>query len=589
MAPALAVEMLLSLNKTGVLKDAKQISDSIDKEIVKSLIEQLKAVEEGVANMSPSAPKTKKSKEESKSEQTSNRGPIGQLGDKIGEHFNSFMKMIKTSFIGELLMIGGKILGSIIAIVGLVKIFEQPLKLIGKLFDLFIMLFRPIGDAFTFLIVPVFQLLKPIVMVLNTLMLPFRKAAMQGMAAGNRLIAEGTQAMLSGEEGGGDLIAEGMKGAFHAASLMLSGFVGALWKPLEGLEIMGIKVGEMISTGIEKWQSEAIEGTIRVIAFADTFSELKKVFPTIQEAVEETDKIVTNAINVIKSTIGSFTIDDFDKALKGVQTAINVDTAAVLGKEGDMMSALDEFKGALGDLGADDGVITKAIGKLETFSKQMAEIAGISFDGAALGALEGTIDSIKDAKPSVLKRFSEAAKTFFGTNITTDEYRQGGKNLFQLTKESFFKPMEEWTEQSSARITELNKKFYHDLSEEGKSGWNTMLKDAIAYMGSSYIPDAFLSGLNHMLAYTTAYMGTVIPLQFNTGMINLQNITTEGFKKIGDSGTAFGNTMDRIATQIANAASRAESSARAAASAASSASRAASSASSALSKARGSR
>ena len=287
------------VDKMGLKKQLNDVVDMLDSGVSESLKNNASEMGEQAKNAMQSGQETAKS-----ASGGGGGGVQGMLGN-IGGKMEGVAKSM--GFVSGLV---AKIGAGIFTIVSITRAFKQPLMMINNISKMVSQFLQPISDTVMMMIAPVFSMLRPLVQTFQTLMQPFREAAMQGLAAAQELIGRGTRMGLDGEEGAGKLMKEGLQGAVSSASLMLSGFLDVLTKPLQNIEFAGI--GESIENGITMMQEMSQEGVLRVMTFRDTFTEFEKTLGDTSEAANAASQTIDAQMDMLRESVDDFTIDNFE-------------------------------------------------------------------------------------------------------------------------------------------------------------------------------------------------------------------------------------------------------------------------------------
>jgi len=449
--------------------------------------------------------------------------------------------------------LGGK-LGSILALVGIGFAILRPImpmiKGLGKMIGEFL---RPIAEVIMMLLAPILALMRPLLITFKALMAPFKQAAMVGIAAGQKLIAQG---MAVGGEVGGELVSAGFQGSMQSASLMLSGFMDVLFTPLKSIEAFGI--GDAITNAMATWESAAIAGVYKVseksALIDDIWSNIGDVpLTTIQEQFA----IINTYVDEMAESVGGFTIEEFSGNLEQIQSGLD-----------SVFAPFVEFITEGGDLSTYVAQATTIMEDLSDTFPATANMISVGIMGI-MKEWQEAIDnmSIKE-QASLMLSGSEALreqlegieKTTFGDKVK-DVLGGIAHNMGEIvtlgflpgTMRSFEEDKSKWINDVAAArktVTDDYLAMFPTVGEAQKNGLKEMLTSMNLYMGDSLIPDAYEKGL------TELYNSTL---------------------KAENSFQRFGRTVESIANDAADAARAAR---RSASSAASSASKARANASS---------
>lgn len=516
----LKANIIASFDKNSIIKGLKQIGSSVGNVVF----------EEAEKN--------------AKSKQTTD--PVGGDDTKRGvykglEMVSNLGKTVGTVLKG-IMGVALKAVAALGVIGAVVAGFQVFLNTAQKALSLISMLVRPISDAITMAIMPVFALLRPIVQVVNTMMMPFRQAAMQGMAAANSLISQGMFKNLAGEEGGGILIGEGLKGATASVGLMLSGILDVITKPFQNIEFMGI--GQAISDGVQGLQGAAQVGVAEVVLFNTMLTELGSTLGDLSKKELVGVRNATRAIiNDMQVDIRQMDITKFNENLTGIQT---------LG-----VSASDTLKESLV---GDSNSLTAALLK----TQELADKANISLDGFTssiekiIGIIPGRIDIDEN-----MSRVFDRPKTLFEVAESMKQ-RNEIQDIFSTTFDESANRVKPglFSKNPFEAVFENIKNFFNNdaktimgvVSLSFRGGLDTMHKDTIEAMEHSYIPDSFRAGLTKIHEDTKTIMDPVgdVPTTFSKGFDDMTKRTK-----------SFSSSLHEVARIVDDARAKVESYARA--------------------------
>jgi hypothetical protein len=449
-----------------------------------------------------------------------------------------------TRTVGMVAGIIGSGLGTVVGILSMFYVLQQPLKMIGDLTKMIAALLRPITDMMVMLIMPVFHMLRPIVQMVNTMMMPFREAAFTGLAAANQLIAEGTQMILGGDtDVGSDMVGEGLQGAMSSASLMFSGFFEMIGQPIA--EMLGM--GERFSNAMKNWQDSSLEGIHRVIMLNDTFQGLKPTFESVTDAARDSLAVIDNQVALLRQIVGTFTLDNFKQDLQTAQTIAEGSVALLIGDVETLENKIQELDLGIGEF---SGAITAGAELTESSMKGLADavnqMTAVQIEAARRQA-ERTIQDVREDGPGLLER------TKGGLGAVRDKWWEDG-NLMGWThafREGSEKVTQDWMKDTEYMIEKSNEFWNNLMPESMKGGLDHMHRDMKEYMEYSIIPDAFESGLVHMSNYTNTHMSSISSTH-NSSLSTMQSATNN-----------FGSAVNRVAGIVQDAVRRMEQYARA--------------------------
>lgn len=300
----MAMEMVIEtvVDKMGLKKQLNDVVDMLDEGVSDSL-------KNSASKMGEEAKKQVESGQETGKSASGGGGGVREMLGDVGGKVGGIAKSI--GFVSGLI---AKIGAGIFTIVSVTRAFKQPLMMINNISKMVSQFLQPISDTVMMMIAPVFSMLRPLVQTFQTLMQPFREAAMRGISAAQELIGRGTKMGLRGEEGANELIKEGLRGAVSSASLMLSGFLDVITKPLQNIEFAGI--GESIKNGITMMQEMSQEGVLRVTMFRDTFKEFEHTLGDTSEAANIASQTIDSQMDMLRESVDDFTIDSFEENVK---------------------------------------------------------------------------------------------------------------------------------------------------------------------------------------------------------------------------------------------------------------------------------
>ena len=433
-------------------------------------------------------------------------------------------------------------------------VLEQPIKMIGDITKMISMLLRPITDTMIMLIMPVFHMLRPIIQMVNTMMMPFREAAFTGLAAANALIAEGTQMSLGGDtELGGQLIGEGMKGAMHSASLMFSGFIEMIGQPIA--ETIGL--GEQFSNAMASWQDSALGGIHRVIILNDTFQSLKIGLGDSAEAAENALAMIDEQMAILRASVGTFSIKNFKDDMELAKTIADGFASAAL-------EGVDAFEELAEKLGTDVATLAGRLLTVQSLSmtvtqnmqtslQAMDEMQRMQAAQAALARVQEKIDDGPEGRLSAFfsGMFDNLREQHFLErllpSVSLVEQIKAGIGSVRDVKTNFAEETMQELNHIEGQLTEM---FQGELPAGIRSGLEHMKEDMDEYMTRSLIPDGFRSGLEHMYTAT------------QQGMTSISSTHNNALNSMSSATNSFGSQVNRVAGIVQDAVRRMEQYAR---------------------------
>ena len=413
---------------------------------------------------------------------------------------------------GGMAGLGGTLgkLGSILAVAGVALSILKPImpmiKGLGKMIGEFL---RPIADVVMMLLAPILSLMRPLLIMFKGLMAPFKQAAMVGIAAGQKLIAQG-MALGAGTEEGKGLIGEGIEGSFQSASLMMSGFVEVLMKPFTNIDFMGI--GDSIQGGLDKWQSSAITGVLRTVMLSETVDDLSDKFGNLREGAGGALNLIEGQVAALKGVVDVFTIENFQTDLETAKT-ISETALAIFNEDlATLQTTADELGTPLGTLvgwllvGVDPAKslgdnFKNLVGQMSDLNKVLAgaaattgikeqtkfgwgELGRATAGGAAVGAAIGTVVPVIGTAIGAV-----AGGLIGGITDTISQLSRNNDNEQQ------------WTAWASDLLATTTKGMF-DSNTAVEKGFGEMKTTTDIYMGKSLIPDALQKGFNEMYLST---------------------------------------------------------------------------------------
>jgi len=488
-----------------------------DDKLVKQLESLMSGIGKGVVDMVSDSLKTAESViPDSKSSSTNSGGKSGGLGNMLG----GAMKMLKSglSFLKTVSL-------SLIAVVGAVSLFSPVMEMLSQIGGFLKTFLKPISEAFMFLIVPIFAMMRPILQAMNAFMMPFRKIAIQGMAAANSLVAQGMKEKLEGnDEAGNTLITKGMKGSLDTAGLMFSGFTDFLISPIA--DMLGL--GEQFATAMTKWQSAAAEGVTETVLFANSFRILKDSYDTIDEAITKSESIVSQKMKNISELFGEgFDIVELEKiwntVRKETQDGVKLVAAVLTGDDDSIISATDDFIKAAKE--AKEPLAEYAAGIREVNDALLA-LDLSSRDALMAQERKTLIKTVTTSDVTTGDRFKAMIKGFFNfEDRSLLESINPVMSIIASFKSSKAELAKLYTDENAAKLKEV--RIFQDRWSEEIS--KAALKDY----------NSRKSGLEHENTLMTNYYGnSIIPDNFEKGLEHMNTIVTEQMKILGTNTSA---------------------------------------------------
>lgn len=537
MAEVFRWKILADLDKSGALRSLNSLFKGMDKGVAQ---EAGKTAAQGTNPAGSTTPQTQ---------------PDDNKNSPVLDGIKSISSTISKGLkgVGSLLGTVGKIAAGVLGAIGIFKALQPTFQLIGQITSLMAELLRPINDAFMMLIMPVFQMLRPIVSVLNTLMMPFRRMAMEGSAAAGSLIGEGTRMQLEGEEGGGELIKEGMKGALQSASLMFSGFIDVIFTPLA--DAMGL--GDRFAGAMDKWQSSAMKGVTRVIVLEDTFRQFAKSTGDNSEAVSEAMAIIDEQVAMIERGAGGFSMENINNVLDGIQGMSTFVEGHVTGdidkiKKGaeQLNTPVELLQGHLFGAAVTGGMFANKVTDITDAMKKMSDFDAGMFQQGHYEQIQGSAEDKPSKIGSFFRGYMDEIKSFslpeHALNIGTAGV-YGGVKAGKAGYDNIGDERADWAKNITADIESFKSK-YDELPPHMSTGLQHILDDAKVYMGESLIPDAFNSGLNHMLTDTNKMFGEEgnIVSKYSRGLKRMTTTTDSFATAIGKVATAAEDALTKV-------------------------------------------
>lgn len=535
------MKILLTLEKSGVMKDLDAISDKTDDVIKKMIVDKLGAVEAAVDNTSGGSGKNEK-------------GMFGKMGDTAMKTLGSIGGTV------------GKIFQGVTIVSGLFASFDIVLDMIGNAVKMMSTFFRPIAEIFMILIQPVFSMLRPLVQVFNTLMAPFRQIAMTGLAAANKLISTGMTMITQGQTAGGSaLVGEGIQTAMGSAGLLANKMLELIFQPIANM----LPFGDRFSSMMETLQSGSMNLIAKGILFSSTFDGVSSQLGNTNEAVVKTQEIFNTEWLKIQEKVGTFTSQNFiDEINKLTPVFTTVGTAAALAGNdknvGALNTILDDLKIKSNAAGLSlETVVSGLSGLVDVASKLGKTDVNQQFDenkiqmnreiGAAkvsggdkfLHTMLNHMNIIANGIGSVIPGYK--SKPMIDDKRNEQIAQADALSKFVTSSKPLLDKMSGNDYAKANNDLAMASAMFLQLPNDITKGYTEMQNITNAYMGHSIIPDAFLSGFLHISDMTTQYMGPAGNISFTF---------SQGLTMMGGSMSNFKNQATQFTTLLQDATSR---------------------------------